>query len=78
MLCLYPRFLRANTRKICLQCALRTWLAMIVSLGAGMLLFMMIPALMPLNAVIMNVGFVSGRRSCFQRRSWSGQQSDSK
>ncbi len=33
----------------------RTWLFMIVSLGAGMLLFMMIPALTPLNAGIMNV-----------------------
>ena len=33
----------------------RTWLSMIVSLGAGMLLFMMIPMLTPLNAGIMNV-----------------------
>lgn len=33
----------------------RTWLSMIISLGAGMLLFMMIPALTPLNAGIFNV-----------------------
>lgn len=33
----------------------RTWLAMIASLGAGMLLFMMIPMLTPLDAGIMNV-----------------------
>ncbi len=33
----------------------RTWLSMVVSLGAGMLLFMMIPMLTPLNAGIMNV-----------------------
>lgn len=33
----------------------RTWLFVIISLGAGMLLFMMIPALTPLNAGIMNV-----------------------
>lgn len=33
----------------------RTWLSMIISLGAGMLLFMMIPMMTPLNAGIMNV-----------------------
>lgn len=33
----------------------KTWLAMIVSLGAAMLLFMMIPMLTPLNTGIMNV-----------------------
>lgn len=33
----------------------RTWLSMVISLGAGMLLFMMIPALTPLNAGMMNV-----------------------
>lgn len=33
----------------------RTWLSMMISLGTGMLLFMMIPALTPLNANIMNV-----------------------
>ena len=33
----------------------RTWLSMIVSLGAGMLMFMMIPMMTPLNSGIMNV-----------------------
>lgn len=33
----------------------RTWLSMIISLGAGMLLFMMIPILTPLNAEIINI-----------------------
>lgn len=33
----------------------RTWLSMVISLGAGMLLFMMIPMMTPLNAGIMNV-----------------------
>lgn len=33
----------------------RTWLSMIVSLGTGMLLFMMIPMMTPLDAGIMNV-----------------------
>ena len=33
----------------------RTWLSMILSLGVGMLLFMMIPMLTPLNSGIVNV-----------------------
>ncbi|MCM1166679.1 MAG: hypothetical protein NC299_09395 [Lachnospiraceae bacterium] len=33
----------------------KTWLAMIISLGIGMLLFMMIPMITPLDAGIMNV-----------------------
>lgn len=33
----------------------KTWLSVCISLGAGMLLFMMIPALTPINATIVNV-----------------------
>ncbi len=33
----------------------RTWLSMVLSLGVGMLLFMMIPMLTPLDATVMNV-----------------------
>lgn len=33
----------------------KTWLSICLSLGAGMLLFMMIPALTPLNSTILNV-----------------------
>ncbi|MDE7399411.1 MAG: ABC transporter permease [Oscillospiraceae bacterium] len=33
----------------------RTWLSMMISFGAGMLLFMMIPMMTPLNSGIMNV-----------------------
>ena len=33
----------------------KAWLSMLISLGAGMLLFMMIPMLTPLNATLMNV-----------------------
>lgn len=33
----------------------RTWLSMVLSFGIGMLLFMMIPALTPLNATAINV-----------------------
>lgn len=33
----------------------KTWLSLVVSLGAGMLLFMMIPMLTPLDSTIMNV-----------------------
>lgn len=32
----------------------RTWLSLVVSLGAGMLLFMMIPMLTPLDSTVMN------------------------
>lgn len=40
----------------------RTWLSLIVGLGCGMLLFMMIPLISPLDATIMNVvlAFVGG------------------
>lgn len=34
----------------------RSWLSILLSLGGGMLLFMMIPMLSPLNASIMNAG----------------------
>ncbi len=33
----------------------KTWLSMCLSLGVGMLLFMMIPMLTPLDATVMNV-----------------------
>ena len=43
----------------------RTWLSMVLSFGVGMLLFMMIPALTPINASIINVGLCLGGAAIF-------------
>ena len=45
----------------------KTWLSIILSLGVGMLLFMMIPMMTPLTAGVLNVilCFAGGAMFCF-------------